>query len=535
MGPNNSGKSNIIKFLLMMKQTYTSSLRAPLILNGNIINLGSFKNTTFGFNESPIEVKYNFTIPLNYHIEQSDSSFQYNRDVNRYTIEFHYGFDKKTKKIDFLTAKIKSKTKKNFLLNYEKELKFLINGVDIERITKGFKDKITSMINLLSQIPHIDFILKKGKTVQKIKRISRNLQGSSKVLNLKDLIDIIIEKSSQFNKNEFKININSDNNFPLIEAKKFTLPMDFYEFGELLYLLSSNQFQENIHKYLKIAPDKLDFVKNTFNKIFNLYKEIEVISESYNTLNRFTYSLGVEINKFYRDLYYIGPVREYPQRYYSIIGETARDVGYRGQYVPHLLKSLLEDKEANLIFEKTKYWLNYFEMAKNTYLRRYEEINELVSILCEEYFSGINVNITDMGFGTSQVLPIILEGYFIKRGSTFIIEQPEIHLHPKAQSKLGDLFIDIAKQNKNLIIETHSEHLIRRIQRRIAENVISCKDVAFYYVIIGDEGSEIKSLEINNNGYIKNIPEGFFDESYSEAYEHINQIIKRKDSKISGK
>ena len=95
--------------------------------------------------------------------------------------------------------------------------------------------------------------------------------------------------------------------------------------------------------------------------------------------------------------------------------------------------------------------------------------------------NSLDLDITDVGFGVSQVLPVIIQGFLSKERSITLVEQPEIHLHPKMQADLADLFIDIAinknvkkgSSSKYLIIETHSEYLLKRLRRRISENKIS--------------------------------------------------------------
>ena len=95
---------------------------------------------------------------------------------------------------------------------------------------------------------------------------------------------------------------------------------------------------------------------------------------------------------------------------------------------------------------------------------------------------------------------VIVEGYYAPRGSLLIAEQPEIHLHPNAQTRLADLFIDIASENKKLLIETHSEHILMRIQRRIAEKAIPCSDVAVYYCEPTSEGTTVKRIGLDGFG-----------------------------------
>ena len=97
------------------------------------------------------------------------------------------------------------------------------------------------------------------------------------------------------------------------------------------------------------------------------------------------------------------------------------------------------------------------------------------------------VDLPDVGFGISQVLPVLVQCDYAPEGSIILIDQPEVHLHPYAQSALADVMIDvIKKRNIQLVIETHSEHFLRRLQRRIAEDKLSQDKVSAYFANINN-------------------------------------------------
>ena len=128
------------------------------------------------------------------------------------------------------------------------------------------------------------------------------------------------------------------------------------------------------------------------------------------------------------------------------------------------------------------------------------------------------VSIADVGFGVSQILPVLVLCYYVPEGSTIILEQPEIHLHPSAQTALADIFIDTMKtRNVQIILESHSEHLLRRLQRRVAEEQLGDRDAALYFCQTSDRGrSEIVALELDPYGNINNWPDGFFGDELGE-------------------
>ena len=139
--------------------------------------------------------------------------------------------------------------------------------------------------------------------------------------------------------------------------------------------------------------------------------------------------------------------------------------------------------------------------------------------------SKIPVTLPDVGFGINQILPVIVEGvdFFTGRESrTLCVEQPEIHLHPKLQANLADLMIANIEGDgeKQWIIETHSELLILRIQRRVREGKLDPSAVSVLYVdpdATGRSGSTITALRLDENGdFIDEWPDGFFEEGFGE-------------------
>ena len=133
----------------------------------------------------------------------------------------------------------------------------------------------------------------------------------------------------------------------------------------------------------------------------------------------------------------------------------------------------------------------------------------------------LSVNLSDSGFGYSQLLPIIIQGLYTPPKDMIIYEQPEIHLNPSYQSKLGDFFVHLANNEKKFILlETHSEHILLRIRTLIAENKINNLDVALYFIERKDESSIVTPIPIHKNGFIadEDWPEGFFDDTITESF-----------------
>jgi predicted ATPase len=134
----------------------------------------------------------------------------------------------------------------------------------------------------------------------------------------------------------------------------------------------------------------------------------------------------------------------------------------------------------------------------------------------------VQSNIIDIGFGLNQLIPIILQCFIAPKGSLILIEQPEAHLHPRAQVELADFLVDVVNFGNRVVVETHSEHLLLRLQTRMAEKKIAPENVKIHYFDLTKSGTKITNMKIDEKGYfIEPIPEGFFEEGFRETLAHI--------------
>ena len=159
---------------------------------------------------------------------------------------------------------------------------------------------------------------------------------------------------------------------------------------------------------------------------------------------------------------------------------------------------------------------------------RVRKLNAIPLLILRDKRSGIEVSMKDVGAGVAQALPVICSLVSAKN-SVVAIEQPELHLHPRLQAELGDLFIEAAGKNNAIIAETHSEHLILRILRRIRETTddklpkgmrpLRADDVCVLYVQPGESGSTVMQLEITSDGdFVQRWPNGFFADRLKELF-----------------
>jgi predicted ATPase len=232
----------------------------------------------------------------------------------------------------------------------------------------------------------------------------------------------------------------------------------------------------------------------------------------------FVHELTLALEKCLQDIYYLGPLREPPQRYYIKSGENPESVGWRGERAVEVIlaaqnKSIRAGSQTLPFEAMVAYWLKKMELIDTFEVKPIAANRRDYEVLVKNLGITDQINLTDVGFGVSQVLPVLVQCFYAPPGSTTILEQPEVHLHPSAQAVLADLFIDAIAatdemgkpHNIQLLIESHSEHFLRRLQRRIAEQKIRSIDTAIYFAEMTSYGSILKRLEMDDYGNIKKL------------------------------
>jgi AAA15 family ATPase/GTPase len=256
----------------------------------------------------------------------------------------------------------------------------------------------------------------------------------------------------------------------------------------------------------------------------------EVVSYYRNTGFLPDFALGLE--DMFSRMIYLGPVRAYPQRVYFWAGESPNGVGIAGeQTVAALLAARSESPDGLQNEMKIINWLKQMKLIHSFLLRPVALDHNYYEIHVKTSEASSEVLATDVGFGISQILPVLVLCYCAPKNSAIILEQPEIHLHPSVQADLADVLIDVVKdkeRNIQIILESHSEHLLRRLQRRIAEEVISPDMVALYFCRMENGESKIEELDVDEYGNIRNWPQNFFGDEMGELTAMTEAEMKRK-------
>jgi predicted ATPase len=238
-------------------------------------------------------------------------------------------------------------------------------------------------------------------------------------------------------------------------------------------------------------------------------------------------SIGTELLDELSKIIYLGPVRQLACRQYHYSGITSTSIGDDGsKAIDVLISSGLSKKaEERELFENTKVWLQKMDLGDDIEIRRLGK-----SPLYEVWISknGSKSNLKDVGVGVSQVLPVIIAALHAEPGHIVMVEEPESHLHPLAQSILAQLFAKESKERGiQFIAETHSEHLFRRMQTLLAEQEVMKSDCAMYFVENEDGAAKFRPLEVDDFGRIQNWPDKFFGDSLGETKRQTDLMLQR--------
>jgi len=247
-------------------------------------------------------------------------------------------------------------------------------------------------------------------------------------------------------------------------------------------------------------------------------------------------------SEFTEHLHYVGPLRSEPRRAYFLLGDRV-ELDYRGEYTAQILLLERDEPVDYLIDDQFQEKSIGLLKAVNRTLEMMGLPQSIMPIPREGVISQLmlpligddsqRVTIVDVGFGVSQLLPIIVAGLRANRGDTLIFEQPETHLHPKIQEALADFFILLHRLGKCVIVETHSDHLINGLRVRIAADQTDTlkDDVQIAFVRIPTtkgEGSLIEPLQFDEYGMIINWPPEFMSDGMKQMQEILRLGVEKR-------
>ncbi|WP_180868325.1 AAA family ATPase [Stenotrophomonas maltophilia] len=278
------------------------------------------------------------------------------------------------------------------------------------------------------------------------------------------------------------------------------------------------------------------------------------LSLDYESLSHELMAAADYIQEFFKfGLRYLGPLREDPKPIYPLAGTSdSAHVGFRGEftaavlhshrhteisYIPsrNLLDEGVTEPVTVSLFEAVKDWLDYMGVGSDIVTNDSGKLGHGLRISTDS--THLSHDLTQVGVGVSQVLPIVVLALIADEGSALIFEQPELHLHPRVQSRLADFFVSMTMLNKQCIIETHSEYIINRLRYlAVADSgdAVS-KSVKIYFVEKNSGRSSYKQVSIDELGALDSWPAGFFDESELGTSAFLRRSLEKRRSMTKGK
>lgn len=423
-GTNSSGKTSILQFLLMLKQTKDGTDRGiALDLNGDLVSLGTISDVIHGHDENrPLRWKVSFALDSN--LSLSDPSQKRSVAVARG---------------DELSVHVKT----------------------------TIQNKAPVATELTYRLGNINFSLLQRK-----------------------------EQTTQFDLRASAIE-GSDDGFHFVRTKgrAWQLPGP----------IKSYAFPDQARTYFQNA---------------GFLADLEATYEA-------------QLDK----IFYLGPLRQYPQRDYLWARSRPSDVGRSGEKAIDAILAATDANETRNLMPKGRlksfqemiaHWLEEMGLIAEFRVEEIAENSNRWQARVKTRQNSSEVLLTDVGFGISQVLPVVTLLQYVPEGATVILEQPEIHLHPLAQAGLADVIIQAAtRRNVQVILESHSEHLLLRLQRRIAEAKISSEDVKLYFCDAPGGKSVLTRLEVDLFGNINNWPDKFMGDAFNETAQAEIARLKR--------
>ena len=589
-GPNSSGKSSVIQSILLVAQSLASRVpNRQLVLNGEFVKLGTFEDV---LNQQADEQSVDFGFDIDLDCGSGDQTIVGDARATRYPPFFRPmvadiprmtvsgditfgpagdpGADVSSRPLqaDVKTASFRTTVQgQQAILFAGDEVQTAEPDVVIERRTDVQVAQLLSKIDVapslepvsgLRQALRYDIHLS-ARAKQALRRGRRALPGHSvpgEIVSARlehFLPATVVWRQRSFERivssNIFRLSVMGSASLDATLERWRVSAQPVHAAMATVVKEMAEASGENIARFvraLRSDPDRIDAI---------LAQTQEIVGEPWTSaVSAVEGSLPEEqalafraIHAFFDDMRYLGPLRDDPKPLYEmseVVDPT--DIGSKGQYTAAVL---YENDRAEIDFippgesastratlgEAIRIWLQHFGMADA--IRTTDEPKLGHRLLVRPTGIRRYVDLTNVGVGVSQVLPILVMALVSRPGSVLLFEQPELHLHPAIQSQLGDFFIALARSGRQCVVETHSEYLINRLRLRIAESELDSDllDLSVvHFVERPGAASKFTPVVINAFGAIPDWPRGFFDQSPTES-ELILRAAMKKKAAISGK
>lgn len=591
VGANSSGKSSIIQSLLLIKQTIAyGSSGNPLLLNGPLARLGDFSDVKNAKSPSrSFGVSFNFDVSLE-DARRLNRGLPFlttvSRQINNIEVEFEVGRDTKEPNNaianqPFLRNSVLGVTytregrleKSEIRVKRKRQIEDQ-NAIEYLRLRRGAQltefgiDRISSDLIEEASTNRPSMHIHGGRTsyfapdailvsfdakVKFAKEAAEYLTGPASLLNIEPssnkslYLDASRAAIAQWiAEDEFEDHMEDELNrassfSQMREAIKPVLdqyrpaPRGLLPSGLLRSLSSSPGNSEKLQELKESIASAI--ISSREEDISFQYAEPSTLSTAHRHLADF----------FRNRVRYLGPIRDAPKPLYGLQPlPDPTDVGYMGEHTAAVYDlnkgSLVQSvtppsgKEAAGAISRVTLeqavtdWLSYMGVISGVATHDRGKFGRELQVQTEGLAKYHDL--TNVGVGVSQVLPIVVACLLAPRNSVIVLEQPELHLHPKVQLRLADFLIAITRTSKQFIVETHSEYLIYRIRRRIAEAESQKEsDLVSLYFVEREAGvTGVRKVGINQFGAFADWPKDFFDQASTEA-EYIIRAAAQKQIK----
>lgn len=233
-----------------------------------------------------------------------------------------------------------------------------------------------------------------------------------------------------------------------------------------------------------------------------------------------------------KEFYYLNTIRITPRNFYHNQYLNYSHVGINGEYTSQILSEnenmdvdslrFFSDTEISTLGKQVEFWLNYISPGTQI---RYEKLDKatLSTFKFKKRFSESDfLSPLNYGFGVTYSLPIIVNGLMAQKNRVFIVENPETHLHPLAQSRIGEFLAQISHSGVFVILETHSEHVLNGVRLYALKNSLPTDDISIIFFQTSEHGRALyKHIDVLNSGDLTEWPIDFFDQSSKDLLELI--------------
>ena len=477
VGKNSSGKSSFVRLFPLIRQTIEDDTSDPMLWYGSLVDFADFNNSTYQKQGHPITLSLNMTIPTSVSFEKKENEGAVRKKKNRIVPVM-------------LSMQIQKHRFSSIIIN------FFDQKIEIK---SGRRNLVSVSINGSSS-------LTEGLELDEIK-------------GKHELLPLIVVKNKDVDNSSSVLN-------------EYELSLSDYFFVQYIHNGNKYDIEKSINKYIILKQMPLFSQSDVDGIVDSLFNEDEVTHITglrkndrnyYKKFNNLLLLMGLEniintinneIRKEFLNTNYIKPIRAKAERYYRIQGISVDEVNSDGSNIPMILHNMSESKRQSFYrWTKERFGISFKAIPTGGHVSL---------VINDQETNRKNINLTDTGYGYSQLLPIVLLLWMAYHDKSMIlnkrivIEQPELHLHPAMQAKLARVMALVAKEsmntntNINIVFETHSEAMINELGKLVSEGIINADSVSVLAFNKENNATSIKTCSFDEDGLLIDWPIGFF-------------------------